>query len=215
MSDLIHAREQGITYNYFPRSRMLPAVQARIRAKAEALHPKPVVVEKPPEPIIAPEPEPSFQFKRPFFTIEDDWPLGAHSIPMIQKVVCKYFRITMTQMLGQRRTAPIVRPRQVAMYLCRRLTKRSWPDIASRFGGRDHTTAIAAVNRIEIMMANDATFSASVNELLEIVQALHVEHRERIKQVCWLNVDKANNENESAAPNEQRLAFAPTDLQMD
>lgn len=173
------------------------ARQARLfpfKPKAYCPPPPPANDPAPVIAIAAVEPEPP-AFKQPWFTIEEYDSLDVHSIPLIQRIVCKHFGITMAQMLGQRRIAPIVRPRQIAMYLCRVLTERSWPDIGRRFGGRDHTTALAAIKRIEKIMAENPGFAVSVNDLRETVQRLHAEQRARLKAACAPRVDRASNSN--------------------
>lgn len=70
-------------------------------------------------------------------------------IRRIQEVVCEYFSMTAKDLLGQRRDQRIVRPRQVAMYLCKELTGASYPEIGTQFGGKDHTTVIHACRKVE------------------------------------------------------------------
>lgn len=70
-------------------------------------------------------------------------------IRRIQEAVCEYFSITNKDLLGQRRDQRIVRPRQVAMYLCKELTGASYPEIGTQFGGKDHTTVIHACRKVE------------------------------------------------------------------
>jgi chromosomal replication initiator protein len=70
-------------------------------------------------------------------------------IRRIQEVVCEYFSITAKDLLGQRRDQRIVRPRQVAMYLCKEITGASYPEIGTQFGGKDHTTVIHACRKVE------------------------------------------------------------------
>ena len=70
--------------------------------------------------------------------------------------------MTLTDMTSKRRARVIARPRQVAMYLSKKLTKRSLPDIGRRFGGRDHTTVMHAVKRIDSLRADDAAFNAQI-----------------------------------------------------
>ena len=84
------------------------------------------------------------------------------TVDRIQKAVCEEFRVTLTDMTSKRRARVIARPRQVAMYLSKKLTKRSLPDIGRRFGGRDHTTVMHAVKRIESLRADDAAFNAQI-----------------------------------------------------
>ena len=84
------------------------------------------------------------------------------TVDRIQKAVCEEFRVTLTDMTSKRRARVIARPRQVAMYLSKKLTKRSLPDIGRRFGGRDHTTVMHAVKRIDSLRADDAAFNAQI-----------------------------------------------------
>jgi chromosomal replication initiator protein len=70
-------------------------------------------------------------------------------IRRIQEIVCEYFSMTAKDLLGTRRDQRIVRPRQVAMYLCKELTGASYPEIGTQFGGKDHTTVIHACRKVE------------------------------------------------------------------
>ena len=90
------------------------------------------------------------------------------TVDRIQKAVCEEFRVTLTDMTSKRRARIIARPRQVAMYLSKKLTKRSLPDIGRRFGGRDHTTVMHAVKRIDALRAEDPAFNAQI-EAVETV----------------------------------------------
>ena len=89
------------------------------------------------------------------------------TVDKIQKATAKQFGISMEEMLSKRRARAIARPRQVAMYLAKMLTTRSLPDIGRRFGGRDHTTVIHAVKRIDQLRAEDSGLNANVETLLE------------------------------------------------
>ena len=73
----------------------------------------------------------------------------------IQAKVAGYFQIPLLEMRSARRAREVVRPRQVAMYLAKRLTARSLPQIGIQFGGRDHTTVIHAVRQIEMLRGID------------------------------------------------------------
>ena len=73
----------------------------------------------------------------------------------IQRVVARQYNVSRSDLLSSRRTANVVRPRQVAMYLAKTLTLRSLPEIGRRFGGRDHTTVLHAVRKIEALVAKD------------------------------------------------------------
>ena len=75
----------------------------------------------------------------------------------IQKLVATHYNVSRADILSSRRTANVVRPRQVAMYLSKVLTLRSLPEIGRRFGGRDHTTVIHAVRKIEGLTGSDRT----------------------------------------------------------
>jgi chromosomal replication initiator protein len=84
----------------------------------------------------------------------------------IQKLVATHFNVSRADILSSRRTASVVRPRQIAMYLSKVLTPRSLPEIGRRFGGRDHTTVLHAVRKITGLVAADAALSEEI-ELLK------------------------------------------------
>jgi chromosomal replication initiator protein len=84
----------------------------------------------------------------------------------IQRIVARQYNVSRADLLSSRRTANVVRPRQVAMYLAKTLTLRSLPEIGRRFGGRDHTTVLHAVRKIEALVSKDVTLSDEV-ELLK------------------------------------------------
>lgn len=73
----------------------------------------------------------------------------------IQRVVGKHYNVSRADLLSSRRTRTIVKPRQVAMFLSKTMTPRSLPEIGRRFGGRDHTTVLHAVRKIEGLLATD------------------------------------------------------------
>ena len=87
------------------------------------------------------------------------------TISEIQAATCEFFGVEKIDLLSQRRTTAIIVPRQVAVYLCKKLTLHSYPVIAKRFGGRDHTTALSAVRRVQTLMDRDREFADKVNEL--------------------------------------------------
>lgn len=93
------------------------------------------------------------------------------TVDRIQKAACKQFGVTMDDMLSKRRARAIARPRQAAMYLAKTLTTRSLPDIGRRFGGRDHTTVIHAVKRIEALRVEDAQLSANIEAVIEALKS--------------------------------------------
>src|SRR5436190_8937306 len=84
----------------------------------------------------------------------------------IQRVVARQYNVSRADLLSSRRTANVVRPRQVAMYLAKTLTLRSLPEIGRRFGGRDHTTVLHAVRKIENLVSTDNTLADEI-ELLK------------------------------------------------
>ena len=88
------------------------------------------------------------------------------TVAEIQRAVCRHFGITCAQLVSANRKRAIARPRQIAMWLSRNLTKRSLPDIGRRFGGRDHTTALHAVRRIDALIAEREGVWLAVEALL-------------------------------------------------
>ena len=84
----------------------------------------------------------------------------------IQKLVANHYSVSRPDILSSRRTATVVRPRQIAMYLAKVLTLRSLPEIGRRFGGRDHTTVLHAVRKIETLAKTDGVLSEEL-ELLK------------------------------------------------
>ena len=85
---------------------------------------------------------------------------------MIVDAVASYYRLSVTELTSERRASEIVRPRQVAMYLARILTVKSLPEIGRIIGGRDHTTVMSAVRRIESLMKTDADLAADIDRLI-------------------------------------------------
>ena len=77
------------------------------------------------------------------------------TIGKIQKVVCDVCDVRMTDLISQRRTRDVVRPRQVAMWLCRNLTLHSLPTIGHQFGKRDHTTVLHATRTIDALNGDE------------------------------------------------------------
>lgn len=87
------------------------------------------------------------------------------TIEGIQKEVASYFGIDIKELISKKRNKNIVFPRQIAMYLCRKFTDASYPQIGEQFGGRDHTTVIHANDKIEKDIGNDQKCSDLINEL--------------------------------------------------
>ena len=80
-------------------------------------------------------------------------------------MVATHYNVGKVDLLSARRTAMVVRPRQVAMYLSKILTLRSLPEIGRRFGGRDHTTVLHAVRKIDGLVNKDSTLSEEIDML--------------------------------------------------
>lgn len=93
------------------------------------------------------------------------------SIEEIQRRVAEHFDIRVADMHSPKRLRTIVRPRQIAMYLAKVMTPLSLPEIGRKFGGRDHTTVIHAVQKIEELMATDASLSEDVDLLRRMLQS--------------------------------------------
>jgi chromosomal replication initiator protein len=86
-------------------------------------------------------------------------------IEEIQRIVARHYNVSRSDLLSSRRTANVVRPRQIAMYLAKTLTLRSLPEIGRRFGGRDHTTVLHAVRKIEGLIGTDTILAAEIESL--------------------------------------------------
>ena len=93
------------------------------------------------------------------------------TIDEIQRTVCQFYRVDRTEMASKRRARAVVRPRQVAMYLAKVLTPRSYPEIGRKFGGRDHSTVIHAVRLIEDLRTRDADMDGDVRSLLRQLES--------------------------------------------
>lgn len=92
------------------------------------------------------------------------------TIEEIQRKVAEHYNIRLSDMIGPKRLRNIARPRQVAMYLAKQLTPRSLPEIGRRFGGRDHTTIMHGVRKIEELMAIDSQLADDLQLLRRLLQ---------------------------------------------
>jgi hypothetical protein len=90
------------------------------------------------------------------------YPLLVHEV---QRLVAKHFKLKRADLLSPRRTADRTLPRQIAMYLAKKTTLRSLPEIGRRFGGRDHTTVLHAIRKIERLRRSSAEFDTQIKEL--------------------------------------------------
>ncbi len=93
------------------------------------------------------------------------------TIDEIQRKVAEYYAIKLSDLLSARRAREVARPRQVAMYLAKKLTPRSLPEIGRRFGGRDHTTVMHAVKRIDELRAGDRELDGDVAALTRLLDS--------------------------------------------
>ncbi|PZM12190.1 chromosomal replication initiator protein DnaA [Rhizobium tubonense] len=87
----------------------------------------------------------------------------------IQRVVARHYNVSRQELVSNRRTRVIVKPRQIAMYLAKTLTPRSFPEIGRRFGGRDHTTVLHAVRKIEELISGDTKLSHEIELLKRLI----------------------------------------------
>jgi len=87
----------------------------------------------------------------------------------IQRIVARHYNVSKTELLSNRRTRTIVKPRQIAMYLAKIMTPRSLPEIGRRFGGRDHTTVLHAVRKIEDLSGSDNTLAQEIELLRRLI----------------------------------------------
>ncbi len=92
------------------------------------------------------------------------------TIEEIQKRVAEHFNIRLSEMYSSRRARAVARPRQIAMYLAKQLTARSLPEIGRKFGGRDHTTVMHAVKKVEELRSIDNGFSEDVELLRRMLE---------------------------------------------
>jgi chromosomal replication initiator protein len=88
------------------------------------------------------------------------------TVDQIQKTVAEHYNLKQADLISERRARVVARPRQVAMWLAKQITTRSLPDIGRRFGGRDHTTVLHAVRRIEGLKAEDPGIARDLDVLL-------------------------------------------------
>ncbi len=93
------------------------------------------------------------------------------TVEEIQRRVSEHYNIRLSEMIGPKRVRTFARPRQVAMYLCKQLTSRSLPEIGRRFGGRDHTTVMHGVKRIEELRTQDGQIAEDLELLRRSLEA--------------------------------------------
>jgi len=87
------------------------------------------------------------------------------TIEMIQKHVAEHFGVKISDMKSEKRLKTVVVPRQIAIYLCRDLTKASYPEIGEKFGGKDHSTIIHSVKKIDKQLSADLDLKGTIDQL--------------------------------------------------
>jgi chromosomal replication initiator protein len=118
----------------------------------------------------------------------------------IQKLVAGHYSVSRADILSSRRTAVVVKPRQVAMFLAKTLTMRSPPEIGRRFGGRDHTTVLHAVRKIEALAQNDGT----LRDELELLKRMLDVDATRVDHASAVSVQRRISSSEGAASKKGR-----------
>jgi chromosomal replication initiator protein len=94
------------------------------------------------------------------------------TIELIQKTVAEHFKIRVTDLKSKKRQRALTIPRQIAMYLARVRTNASFPEIGTRFGGKDHTTVMHAVRKIELERVSDLDLKTSIEALERKIEQL-------------------------------------------
>jgi len=95
---------------------------------------------------------------------------GVITIQQIQKLVATTYKLSVDELLSKNNARHISHPRQIAMYLCKHLTRHSYPEIGRAFGGKHHTTVIHSVEKIESLVGSDETLQRLISELSESLQ---------------------------------------------
>ena len=93
------------------------------------------------------------------------------TLDQIIKTTCEYYKVRQNDLTGSSRARAIARPRQMAMFLSKTLTSRSYPEIARKLGGRDHTTVLYGVRKIEELMAVDSQIAEDAEILRRMLEA--------------------------------------------
>jgi hypothetical protein len=136
---------------------------------APIVEPTPVVQSEPepiaPEPIVEPFIPPAPVVVAHTFVLNGAAYARSPTIGQIIDLVCAAFKVSKGDLLSDRRTQDIVVPRQVVMYLARTCTKQSLPFIGKHLGGRDHTTILSGLKKIDRLRARDPSFESLLDEL--------------------------------------------------
>lgn len=110
--------------------------------------------------VVEAEPAPEFIPLRPpsepyWFRMMEDEPVRYPKISEIKRAACQHFKLEPAELISHRRTHSVVYPRQIAFYLCKTLTTKSFPEIGKHFGDKDHTTVLFSVNKIGRLVKTD------------------------------------------------------------
>jgi len=92
------------------------------------------------------------------------------TIEKIQKTIATHYQIKTSDLKSSKRLKTLVLPRQIAMYISRKLTSASYPEIGSKFGGKDHSTIIHAIKKIEKNMQDDLQLRTTIEKLINNIQ---------------------------------------------
>jgi chromosomal replication initiator protein len=98
--------------------------------------------------------------------IDSDQPEGL-TLDRIAKTVASHYKLSVEELKSKNNARQIAVPRQVAMYLCKRLTKHSFPEIGREYGGKHHTTVMHSVGKIDSIIKEDRNFHRVVSELID------------------------------------------------
>lgn len=111
---------------------------------------------------------------------------GEPMIRDIQKAVAEFYGCTLIDLKSHRRTYPIVRYRQIAMAIAKQMTERSLPEIGRAFGGRDHTTVLHAVRKIDRLSASDTKLADEINQIKQRIEESHAVTRANLQSEARL-----------------------------
>jgi len=98
--------------------------------------------------------------------LSSERPVGM-TMERIARTVASHYKMTVEELKSKNNSRSISMPRQIAMYLCKKLTRHSFPEIGREFGGKHHTTVMHSVDKIATLCANDRNFHKEVNELID------------------------------------------------
>lgn len=135
------------------------------RQRTMILSPPTKAIAPPPKPIVVVTTETRKPWQPPIVQQVEIASPPPITLNRIKQLVCYRFNIPMADLVGPRRNGGLIRPRQIAMYLCKTLTVRSLPEIGRQFGNRDHTTVLHGYRRIAERRPNDTELNATLSEL--------------------------------------------------